>query len=383
MPRARLLRLILWIALSSALIGAFYARALHLTSDDPAFLTYLHGGLVGGLTGGFFATVEILAQGGTSGTRFRRLPFLAYLGLRSLFYLAGILVIQAVVNRLLPDASGRFSTITQFDIFFSLALSVVYNLLLGVDALLGPGVLVAFVAGRYYQPRIEERALLFVDMRGSSAIAERLGEVRFLAFLNRFIVDLSLAIAQDGGEIHKYVGDEVIATWRLVSGAGNAPRCLHACFAALDRLEAGAAAYEREFGARADFRASLHCGPVAVGELGFLKKEIALIGDAMNTAARILDACRETGRPVLASAALLDRLAGLPDGVVRRPLGLLAMRGKEQAVELFAMETSQAREWRSGFPGDRGGAPVLVARGAQSGRKAPAETNRSTRNRRS
>ena len=75
--------------------------------------------------------------------------------------------------------------------------------------------LFAFAAGRYYEPRIEERALIFFDMRSSTAIAERLGERAFLAFLNRFVADLSLAIADAGGEIHKYVGDEVIATWSL------------------------------------------------------------------------------------------------------------------------------------------------------------------------
>jgi hypothetical protein len=50
----------------------------------------------------------------------------------------------------------------------------------------------------------------------------------------------------------------------------------------------------------------------------------------MNTAARILEACRAADRRVLASAALLDRIAALPPGVTRRGLGELAMRGKEQ-----------------------------------------------------
>ena len=88
---------------------------------------------------------------------------------------------------------------------------------------------------------------------------------------------------------------------------------------------------------RADFRAALHCGPVVVGELGYLKKEIALIGDAMNTAARILEACRDTGCAVLASATLLERLTGLPPGVAARALGPLPMRGKERALELYAL----------------------------------------------
>ena len=51
----------------------------------------------------------------------------------------------------------------------------------------------------------------------ASTVQARLGEVHFLDFLNRFITDLSLAIAETGGEIHKYAGDEIIATWTLAA----------------------------------------------------------------------------------------------------------------------------------------------------------------------
>ena len=60
----------------------------------------------------------------------------------------------------------------------------------------------------------------------------------------------------------------VIATWRLAPGM-NESGCVRACFVALDRLRAQGPAYEREFGLVADFRAGLHRGPVAVGELGW------------------------------------------------------------------------------------------------------------------
>ena len=89
---------------------------------------------------------------------------------------------------------------------------------------------------------------------------------------------------------------------------------------------------------RADFRAGLHCGPVVVGELGFIKKEIALIGDAMNTTQRIQGACREANCRVLVSSALLDRLVALPVGVKARALGPMTMCGKEQSVALYALE---------------------------------------------
>ena len=272
---------------------------------------------------------------GGYGAPLRQLPFLPYLALRSLLYLGIILLVLI--------ASNLQVGITRADIAFSLAMSLGFNLLLGVNDLLGPGVLFAFVAGRYYHPRREERILLFIDMRASTAIAERLGEERFLDFLNRFITDLSLAIAEAGGEIHKYVGDEIIATWTLAAGLNKAA-CVRACFAALDRLAERGPAYERDFGCRADFRAGLHCGSVVIGELGYLKKEIALIGDFMNTAARIQEACRDTGCRVLASAALIERIGVLPVGVTGRSLGPLPMRGKEQPIALYALETVDGGE---------------------------------------
>ena len=59
----------------------------------------------------------------------------------------------------------------------------------------------------------------------------------------------------------------------------------------------------------------------------------------MNTAARIQEACRDTGCPVLASAALIERIGVLPMGVTGRSLGPLPMRGNERPIALYALET--------------------------------------------
>ena len=321
-------RRLFWILLSGGLIGALYAGLRH---DAPLF-----GALFGLAMSAAIYSLERFVLSRDPGALFARLPFLTHLVLRALLYAGLILFVDVAVNRL-ANPNGRGDAFSGVDMLFSLALSIGGNLLVGVNELLGPGVLFAFVGGRYAQPRREERVLLFIDMRSSTAIAERVGEERFLDLLNRFILDLSLAIVEAGGEIHKYVGDEVIVTWRLKPGANEA-RSVRACFAAYDRLVAQGPSYERDFGFRVDFRAALHCGTVVVGELGYLKKEIALIGDAMNTAARILEACRDTGCRVLASAALLERLAALPAGVDARPLGPLPVRGKEHALELYALE---------------------------------------------
>jgi adenylate cyclase len=331
------LRLVFWITLSSAVLSALAGHGIGRVLGGDGAAPYLRGAVDGTLTASILSSLEMFVLD----RRLRHLPFLPHLALRSLAYLA-IILLSLMAGAWLVPLPGDDSLVPQrIYVLFAFAVSVGYNLFFGINQLLGPGVLLAFVAGRYNRPRLEERVLLFIDMRSSTAIAERLGEVRFLDFLNRFVADLSLAITETGGEIHKYVGDEIIATWRLAAGLRDA-RAIRACFLALERLRRAAPAYEQDFGFAADFRAGLHSGAVVIGELGLVKMEIALLGDTMNTAARIQQACRDTGHRVLASAALIDRIAALPPGIACRALGRLPLRGKEKPIELYALEAAAA-----------------------------------------
>ncbi len=107
--------------------------------------------------------------------------------------------------------------------------------------------------------------------------------MRVHRLLNRFVTDLTEPILSAHGEIYSYVGDELIATWRLDQGVAQA-RCIMACFNAFDAIARKASEYRREFGAAVNFRAGLHCGPVVTGEMGSVKTEIVFLGDADNTA---------------------------------------------------------------------------------------------------
>jgi adenylate cyclase len=171
---------------------------------------FIRGALGGRAIGAILSSLEIFVLRRNVGAFFRRLPFLPYLGLRVSLYGGVVALVSAVMNWLVtPDGLVIMS---RADIVFTVVICICTILLFGINDLLAPGVLFAFVAGRYYYPRLEERALLFIDMRSSTAIAESLGEVRFLAFLNRFVTDLSLSVLEGGGEIHKYVGDEVFSS---------------------------------------------------------------------------------------------------------------------------------------------------------------------------
>ena len=320
------IRRLLSVAVGGAIVGALYGWA---SRNSPAT-----GATIGVATASWLSGLEIFILRPRAAALLRRVPFLVYLALRVGLYLLFIVVILAIGLPLMSPAA--FGDLSRADIAFGLGMSIAFNLIVGVNDLLGPGVLFAFVAGRYYVPRREERALIYVDLRSSTAIAERLGEARFLELLNGFFADVSIAIAEEGGEIHKYLGDEIIAAWRLRPGR-NEPSVVRACFGAGDRLAARAEFYRREFGVEPAFRAALHAGPIVLGELGYFKKEIALIGDAMNTAARILEACRDTAQTVLASTALLERLTGLPDGIAACPLAPLAARGKSAPLDVVAL----------------------------------------------
>ena len=97
--------------------------------------------------------------------------------------------------------------------------ALLINFTVQVDRLLGRGVLVSLLLGRYHRPREEVRIFLLVDLRDSSRIAEELGNMRYLAFLKRFIADISTSAIRFGGRIYRYVGDQVILTWKQVDGA--------------------------------------------------------------------------------------------------------------------------------------------------------------------
>ena len=85
--------------------------------------------------------------------------------------------------------------------------------------------------------------------------------------------------------------------------------------------------------------AGLHRGPVVTGEIGTVKHEIAYLGDTLNTAARIEQACREFQRPFLASSDVIQALE-LSAGFEAESLGPIELRGVESSVELFAVTAS-------------------------------------------
>jgi class 3 adenylate cyclase len=202
--------------------------------------------------------------------------------------------------------------------------------------LVGSRVLLSVILGRYRRPAREERVLLFLDLVGSTSLAESMGELRMHDLLTRFFYDIDEAILAHGGEVHAYVGDEVIVTWRLAAKVSER-RYLDCFFAIQDRIAERADLYRREFGMVPSFRAGLHAGSVVISECGDSRRQVAYFGDTMNVTARLQEYCKEVGRALLVSADLL-RLVRPGSDLVVEALGPTQLRGRAAAVEVFAVE---------------------------------------------
>jgi len=221
------------------------------------------------------------------------------------------------------------SVLYSFDVSWRLVL------LWKVVRLVGGSVLFNLAIGRYNRPVRDDRAFLFLDLVGSTAITERLGETETQALLSQFYFDIAQPIAECGGEVYQYRGDEISVSWPLKRAARRAAPV--ACARAIQaKITERAAFYRNRFGLVPEFRIGLHGGPVVSGEVGDAKREIVFFGDTLNTTARLLQAAKQHGIDICISAALLSELT-LPADVGARSLGLVELRGKRAPLELFAL----------------------------------------------
>jgi len=225
-----------------------------------------------------------------------------------------------------------FPRIAAAGFFVALLVGVIFEL----TRLVGSRVLFNVALGRYRQPVREERVLMFLDLAGSTSLAEAMGELRVQNLLTRFFYDIDDAIVAHGGEVHAYVGDEVIVTWPLDERM-SAGRCIDCFFAIADTIAGKADSYRTEFGMVPNFRAGLHAGSVVISECGSSWRQLAYFGDTVNVTARLQEYCKEAGRNLLVSADLLSHMRP-SQNILIEPLGPAQLRGRAAAIEVFAVQ---------------------------------------------
>lgn len=317
------------------------------TSESDTSLAYgLIGGLIIGLVLGTFLVLYYR-------NRFRKASYAASLGILAAFFVVvfflggatllavyfssskGIPIFSAESFRLIGDL--MFGPFVMVNLLISTLVLLGIQLLLNVSDKFGQGVLWKMIRGKYHRPKEERRIFMFLDMRSSTTIAERIGHKQYFALLNDLFADMTDAIVNTRGELYQYVGDEVVISWPVERGLQNA-NCLQCFYAIGKELTKRKAKYTEKYGLLPEFKAGLHFGNIMMGEVGILKKDIVFSGDVLNTTARIQAECNAAGVNILLSLDLADALAG--KGFAFRQIGNILLRGKEE--ELGIVTVSEA-----------------------------------------
>lgn len=223
---------------------------------------------------------------------------------------------------------------------FWLMVTLLTTLLLQVNDKYGPGNFQTFLLGKYFKPTRVDRIFMFLDLRSSTTIAEKLGELQYFSFIRRFFQDVTPALLENKGEIYQYVGDEIVVSWKLEQGL-HQQRCLQSYFDAKAKLESLADTYQEEFGVVPSFKVGLHFGSVIVGEIGLVKRDIAFSGDVLNTTARIQSKCNHFGVDILISNQLFEALQGKAQGnFLFESVGEVELRGKAMPLRLYTVQNN-------------------------------------------
>ncbi len=197
-----------------------------------------------------------------------------------------------------------------------------------------PGVFVDIMLGRYLQPREESRIIMFLDLKDSTPIAEKLGHNEYFLFIRDFIFYTSAGIMKHNGRIYQYLGDEIVVWWP--DNRQNAKKCVQALLEIRKELNKNGERFRRRYGVIPEYKAGIHVGTVMVGQIGIIKKDLVMSGDAINTAARIRSACSEMNQKYMLSKEMIELLE-LKD-FQSDNLGPIELKGKNQTVELFALK---------------------------------------------
>jgi adenylate cyclase len=198
--------------------------------------------------------------------------------------------------------------------------------------------------GSYVDPELTERILregtdlagevvevsvLFMDVRGFTTYAERASAQEVVALLNELYEAVVPAIVAHGGHANKFIGDGLLAVF-------GAPRRLdaHAEAAVSAALDVARLVAERH-GRELRVGIGVNSGAVVAGTIGGGGRlDFTVIGDVVNTAARVEAATRETGDDVLITEATLALLGPDRAGWEERPP--VTLKGKTQPVRLYA-----------------------------------------------
>lgn len=184
--------------------------------------------------------------------------------------------------------------------------------------------------------RRQQAVIAFVDMRGSTTIAERLDPQELSAFLSAFRRRVMRISRLHGGVVDKFIGDGALVVFGLPEP--TADDAARAVAFARDLVEVIARWNDKgDHDATVRIGIGLHCGEVFSGIIGEdARYEFTVLGDTVNVAARLEQATKHHGVSVLASEAV--RCAAGTTAATWREISRDPLRGRREPMAYYTIE---------------------------------------------
>lgn len=182
--------------------------------------------------------------------------------------------------------------------------------------------------------------ILFADLRGFTALTEQVPRDELVPMLDDYLECMARPIVEHGGQVSKFLGDGLLATYDLGDKAGDAI-CRDSLDAALEVLNGTDALNAERAAAGKPTMAvdvALHLGDVLYGNVGaYDRLDFTVIGPAVNEASRIENLCDEVGRRLLVSNTFAAAATQCTGRLLS--LGQHQLRGLDRTQELFTLDT--------------------------------------------
>lgn len=236
----------------------------------------------------------------------------------------------AVLDRLTPRLALTAKT--------ALTREIAENVL---DTYVGPEAGERIMGGDIHRGSLDaiRAVLIYADLRGFTSMTERLERRELAAMLDEYFEHMVPPVLEHGGQVLKYIGDGLIATFNL-EGQPRGSVCSGALAAACEVLARVEALNVRREGVGKPAMAldiGMHLGEVLYGNIGAADRlDFTAIGPAVNEASRIEELCELLDRNLLISSAFSAAASDCADRLVS--LGRHGLRGVREEQELFTIE---------------------------------------------
>jgi adenylate cyclase len=188
----------------------------------------------------------------------------------------------------------------------------------------------------------EERYLvsMFVDMRGSTKLAENRLPFDTVFIVNRFLGAVSQAVIESGGQPNQFVGDGQLALFGLATGPQTACRqALRAAALIAANVEELNQFLKHDLREPIQFGIGIHGGEVIIGDIGYRDHMVfTALGDAVNVAARLQDMTKSLACEAIVSEEVRITAGLQPDGLPRHEV---AIRGRAEPMIVRTVKSAK------------------------------------------